>query len=350
MHRIFFKHVLLIIFLFTCNAVARAQDPFREFKMTHWDSKKGMPNDLVLSIFQTSDGFIWLTGYFGLARFDGSEFAHFSSKTEPLFTSDGFVSVLVESSDTALWIATPGSGLLRYKQGKFQAFLTDKANLFVLGVVNEDDLLIAVGNSSQEFIVFNARTKKSSIIPPEERDAWFAKRLLTSTRPSASNNIASGRLGLPKVLNRNGVLDTLNADNGTLDGLAYSSILSDSKGRIWLGSDQGLFTLDEEKLKPFPGMQGQSLAPISPTRGLIVEDDQKGIWGDGSRTPGLPLFPPVCALGAERGRTQPLKERPHGKQIDFMQRATPGRLAGGDSNCRRTRIVAPGIKSWKSDG
>jgi signal transduction histidine kinase/ligand-binding sensor domain-containing protein len=278
MHRIFLRHKLLIIALFTCLAATRAQDPFREFKMTHWDSKKGMPNDLVLSIFQTSDGFIWLSGYFGLARFDGSEFAHFSSKNEPLFTSDGFVSVLAESSDTALWIATPGSGLLRYKQGKFEVYLKDKANLFVVGVINGDDLLITVGNSSQEFIVFNARTKKSSIIPPEERGTWFAKRLLTNTRPSASNNIASGRFGLPKVLNRNGVLDTLNADNGTLDGLAYSSIFTDSKGRIWMGSDQGLFTLEQEKLKPYPGMEAQSLAPISPTRGLIAEDDQKGIW------------------------------------------------------------------------
>jgi signal transduction histidine kinase/ligand-binding sensor domain-containing protein len=269
---------ILIISLYACTGL-HAQDPFREFKMTHWDSKKGMPNDLVLSIFQTSDGFVWLSGYFGLARFDGAEFAHFNSKSEPLFTSDGFVSVLAESSDTALWIATPGSGLLRYKQGKFQAFLTDKANLFILGVVNKDDLLVTVGNSSQEFIVFNARTRKSLMVPPKERGAWFAKRLLANTRPSASNNIASGRLGLPKVLNRNGVLDTLNAgDNGTLDGLAYSSIFTDSKGRIWMGSDQGLFTLEQDKLKPFPGMEGQSLAPISPTRGLIVEDGRKGIW------------------------------------------------------------------------
>ncbi|HLO81682.1 MAG TPA: ATP-binding protein [Chitinophagaceae bacterium] len=278
MHRTSLKHALLILFLFIVTAGTRAQDPFREFKMTHWDSKKGMPNDNVLSIFQTSDGFIWLSGYFGLARFDGVEFTHFYSKTEPLFTSDGFPSVLAQSSDTALWIATPGSGLLRYKQGKFDAWLTDKANLFYLGSVNEDDLILSVGNSSQEFIVFNARTKKYSNIPPKERSAWIIKRLLSPARASASNDISTGRAGLPLVLNRNGILDTLGEKNGIPKGMAFGSIVTDSKGRTWMGSDQGLFLLDQQKLKPYPGMSTHSLAPTSPSRGLIIEDNNKGIW------------------------------------------------------------------------
>ena len=272
------RHLFILFISFSFCTGLHAQDPFREFKMTHWDSKKGMPNDNVLSIFQTSDGFIWLSGYFGLARFDGAEFTHFSSKTEPLFTSDGFISVLAESSDTALWIASPSSGLLRYKQGKFQAFLTDKANLFLLGVVNKDDLILSVGNSSQEFIIFNTRTKKFSNIPQQERGSWIIKRLLSPTRPSASNNISTGRAGLPLVINRNGILDTLGEQNGIPKGITFGTILIDSKGRTWMGSDQGLFTLDQQKLKPYPGMSTHALAPTSPSRGLIVEDDNKGIW------------------------------------------------------------------------
>ena len=272
------RHLLVLIISFCYGTGLFAQDPFREFKMTHWDSRKGLPNDLVLSIFQTSDGFIWLSGYFGLARFDGAEFTHFSSKTEPLIISDGIVSVLAQSSDTALWIATTSSGLLRFKQGKFQAWLKDKANLFLLGAVNEDELIIAVGNSSQEFIIFNARTQKFSKIPEKEQSAWIIKALLSPARPSASNKIATGRLGLPLVVTNNGKLDTLGEKNGIPKKMQFGSIFTDTKGRIWMGSDQGLFTLDNQKLKPYPGMEGHSLAAVSPSRGLIVEDNNKGIW------------------------------------------------------------------------
>jgi len=91
--KIALKYLLVIAIVFY-QSFAIAQNPFGYFKMDHWDTKKGMPNDFVLNIFQTKDGFIWLTGYSGLTRFDGVNFTTFNSSNEPLFKADGIISLL----------------------------------------------------------------------------------------------------------------------------------------------------------------------------------------------------------------------------------------------------------------
>ena len=115
----------LLGFLFI-HSTSLAQQEFRKFKVTHWDSRTGMPNDISLNIYQTNDGFIWLTGYSGLIRFDGVQFTIFNSRTDSIFKSDVISSIITQTPDSALWIPTPGSGFIRYKNGRFRSFLQDK--------------------------------------------------------------------------------------------------------------------------------------------------------------------------------------------------------------------------------
>ena len=57
-----------------------AQNTFNQLTLEYWDSKKGMPHDLNLNVYQTKDGFIWTTSYSGLLRFDGVNFTSFNSR------------------------------------------------------------------------------------------------------------------------------------------------------------------------------------------------------------------------------------------------------------------------------
>ena len=46
-----------------------------------YDSMNGLPTSEANAIVQSDDGFIWIGGYSGLTRYDGTEFYHFDSKS-----------------------------------------------------------------------------------------------------------------------------------------------------------------------------------------------------------------------------------------------------------------------------
>src|SRR5271157_3905887 len=73
----------------------------RSFYATHyWLREDGLPQNTVTAVVQTRDGFIWISTYSGLARFDGVRFTEFDSSTPGL--ASGRVTSLFESDDGAL--------------------------------------------------------------------------------------------------------------------------------------------------------------------------------------------------------------------------------------------------------
>ena len=82
-----------------------------------YDSLNGLPTSEANAIAQTADGFIWLGGYSGFIRYDGSEFHRFDS-------SDGISSVFslyVDDLDR-IWIGTNENGVACYDHGKINIY------------------------------------------------------------------------------------------------------------------------------------------------------------------------------------------------------------------------------------
>src|SRR5215813_9363751 len=48
-----------------------------------WTTDNGLPQNSVTSILQTHDGFLWLTTYDGLVRYDGVQFRIFNAANAP---------------------------------------------------------------------------------------------------------------------------------------------------------------------------------------------------------------------------------------------------------------------------
>ena len=60
---------LIVILFIVCSVIhPHAQNPFARYKVEHYDSKNGMPNDFVMNTYQSKDGFIWLNSYSGYIR------------------------------------------------------------------------------------------------------------------------------------------------------------------------------------------------------------------------------------------------------------------------------------------
>ncbi len=82
-----------------------------------YDSTNGLPTSEANAICQTSDGFIWLGGYSGFIRYDGTEFYRFDSMT-------GISSVysLLADSEDIVWIGTNENGLAYFDHGDIHAY------------------------------------------------------------------------------------------------------------------------------------------------------------------------------------------------------------------------------------
>ena len=92
-----------------------------QYTQDTWGTEAGLPQNSILGIAQTSDGYLWLANEEGLSRFDGLKFTVFDKENTPQLQANDIRVLLVDHQDN-LWIGTNGGGLTRYKDGVFTTF------------------------------------------------------------------------------------------------------------------------------------------------------------------------------------------------------------------------------------
>ncbi len=108
-----------ILWLLIAAAVAHGQERFQ-----FYTSDNGLPNNSVLALLQTNDGYLWFTTRRGLVRFDGVHFKVFDENNTPAIHSTNFaVYSLMQDHAGAIW-AGSWNGAIRYFQGTFTSFTT----------------------------------------------------------------------------------------------------------------------------------------------------------------------------------------------------------------------------------
>ena len=98
-----------------------ALDPQRrvsQYSQDVWRSDDGLPQNSLLSMAQTRDGYLWLGTWEGLARFDGARFTVFDKRNTPELRNHT-IKALVEDASGTLWVGTD-QGLVAYRQGRFE--------------------------------------------------------------------------------------------------------------------------------------------------------------------------------------------------------------------------------------
>ena len=100
---------------------ASALDPGRrltQYARDTWTLDQGLPQDTVMALAQTPDGFLWVGTQEGLVRFDGVRFEPIEALAgEPLPGPHALA--LLAGGDGALWIGTD-MGLVRFRQGRLE--------------------------------------------------------------------------------------------------------------------------------------------------------------------------------------------------------------------------------------
>jgi ligand-binding sensor domain-containing protein len=278
-----------------------------------WSSENGLPQNSVHQILQTHDGYLWLATEGGIARFNGIQFTVFNQENESAFASND-TCCLAEDRSGGLWIGT-SDGLLRYAGGAFRRY-TEADGLpssVVLSLAPTGDgfplALTSGGLARYDGQKFTPLTFSASALGSGPDNSIF---LATATGLFSYNHEHLHAVpvpGLPTepieglgslqdgskwvrmrtvlLLWNKGHLRTWRTGH-ELPGTRVQSFLADSRGTLWVGTDQGLVALssaptaDTSRLEIQPALGAMSIL-------TMFEDREHNLWV-GSDTTGLHIL------------------------------------------------------------
>jgi ligand-binding sensor domain-containing protein/signal transduction histidine kinase len=87
------------------------------FRVKHWTSDDGLPQNRIQCLKQTPDGYLWIGTWHGLVRFDGVHFTALGRRGAPALKR-ATITALAEDQDGTLWIGTR-DGVVSYRARRF---------------------------------------------------------------------------------------------------------------------------------------------------------------------------------------------------------------------------------------
>jgi signal transduction histidine kinase/ligand-binding sensor domain-containing protein len=277
-----------------------------------WTSKEGLPENAVISVIQSRDGYLWLGTLNGLVRFDGNRFTVFNQNNTPGLNSDRIV-YLFEDSRTNLWIGTDTAGVALVQDGKVRNFDPGRAG-------HEGRIVYAYEDSTNSVWFYTAdghafryqggilntnppappreltlRAAKILIPSPaggfwsiqygrvqkwkanqRERDLgacpWRINTIVTAAAEDDAGNLIVGTLGEGVFwLDADGNWQRISTDQGLSSAFVLSLCL-DREGNLWVGTDgEGL---DRIKRKTFQTPAAHHSWAVQ----SISADQSGGLW------------------------------------------------------------------------
>ncbi len=220
---------------FLGGLVAHGLDPLRpatDYSTRGWFTEDGLPSSRVRSIWQSRDGYLWLATAHGIARFDGARFVQFSASTRADLMTVNFYDV-AEEADGTLWFASNG-GLYRFREGAFQRIeREDNGTRQVRSVLVHNDGSVIAGTGDGLIRLRAGRIVNSPETWPTVKGTVRA----IMSRPDRSL-LVGGTGGIWHVSDSK--VESLEVLPGRTN-VSYNSILEESDGRLWIGTNQGLY-------------------------------------------------------------------------------------------------------------
>lgn len=243
MKKIFGYRILLWILII--GSASQAQNPHINFD--HISIKEGLSYDIVTSIIQDREGFIWIGTEDGLNRYDGYNFKIFKSDPSNSGSiSDDWITRIFQDSKGNIWVGT-SNGLNRYipLTSSFKLYTfpsTERLNLQTglgIGSIFEDKSgTLLVGNSERGFCELNVEQDK----------------LLTNGKYSELIKLTSNYF--------------------------IRCFLEDKDGILWIGVDEGVLRYNpkDKSLKQFRNIKDDLTSLSNDVVIEIVEDKDGDLW------------------------------------------------------------------------
>ncbi len=326
------KRYLWICLLFLCF-VAKAQPPQRYERLS---TASGLSQSTVFKIIQDKRGFLWFATADGLNRYDGHSFViyrHDPGEVNTLSGSD--ISSVVEDDEGNIWVAARSSGLnkIDLKTGKILRFRQkirgiDFSSLTISSLLRVENHRIFATAVGVGLLAFDSKTNQfllneSEFNHPLVKDAvrlykhsngsiWLGtktgqlisyggKRVIIPFDFSGKTMSSSYRVralyesktGDLLVGTEGKGLFRFNPENQKFSNVFYtskeplsrqnivSSLIHDAQGNLWIGTDNGVYTLNGEDFshpKHIPSNPDPELGISSFSVMSLFTDSNRNTW------------------------------------------------------------------------
>jgi diguanylate cyclase (GGDEF)-like protein len=263
---------LSLLCLLLCSNITFAMDSHKSIVQYVHDifiAEQGLPQNTVISVVQTPDGYIWAATQEGLARFDGVQFTIFDSHNTPELKS-GLMAQMAVGRDGSLWITKTDGGITQFKNGRFTTYMAQD------GLAGNDTMCSVEDNQGNIWI----GTSQKGL--SRFKDGQFTT--FTTRDGLANDNVwvtglgPDGSLWLGTAKGLSHFKDGKFTNYGIADGLTsdyIQAVYTDKKGNLWVGTTKGLHLFKDEKFTRF------NLGEVTDEEEVvdaILEDADANFW------------------------------------------------------------------------
>jgi signal transduction histidine kinase/ligand-binding sensor domain-containing protein len=269
------RTVLLIFVIVLCNSlISVAQLPtyylnpdkkLTQYICQSWNASNGLPSNALLHACQTSDGYLWISGYSGLIRFDGSNFKIFNKLNTPQFNTNA-IKKLAEDEDENLWLTTQGSGLVKYKNGKFKAYGTEFGlkNIHRALYIDRENKIWSGSSDSGWFYLHD------EVFHFIESELDLRNIELRSITKLNDGRMVFGTLGHGIFILKNNTLEQFTTNDGLPSSWIYA-LYQDETGKLWIGTSSGLAVMENDIIKNVKALGKDNVYDI-------LKDKHNNLW------------------------------------------------------------------------
>ncbi len=243
-----------------------------QYVLDKWEIADGLPSNLIRSIAQTSDGYLWLATNKGLVRFDGVRFTtiryNFNPETEK--KKNVFPDVLFVNREGILWIGGSG-GLTRYdhKSGQFKTYYLEWMAGNRIWRINED----MKGNLWFGMEARHLHRYANGKFDCFDTGSGREIKKITAIVEDMKGNLLVATYDNGLFRFRDG--EFLRYDIGELgSNLIIETLCEDKEGVLWLGTNKGLLRVEEQEQTLYTTEQGLPNNYVS----AVLEDSDGNLW------------------------------------------------------------------------
>ena len=241
--------------------------PVRQYIQDVWQTDDGLPQNYVVAIVQTHEGYIWLATQEGIARFDGIRFTVFDKRnTEQI--KDNNIQALFEDRQGNLWFGTEGGGLTKYSGGTFTTFSRqDGLSGDIIDAIYQDNggaLWIGTPNGL-------SRLKDGAFSNYSTKDGLANDSVLAICEDAQGSLWFGTENGLSRL--KDGRFSTYTTRDGLANNLVRS-IYRDTGGNLWIGTRDGLNKLVNDRFITYSRKQNLANSSVL----SICEDRDGNLW------------------------------------------------------------------------
>lgn len=324
------KTQLLPLLILSLLCISQYAWPQQELNFKPINVISNLPTNEIRNLFQDSEGYIWISTYNGLVRYDGYSTLVFKPNNNNDGKSiDGFINIVTEDKEGKLWIGTH-NGLYMFdkRKGVIEKILSPGLQVnYIEAIVCASNGDLWVGTQKGVYLRKNGEKNFELCEAPEERVAiytdiksiiedkdgqiWIGtwaqglirynpteKRFYNyyNLNPAHSSHIifqdqagniwvGTWRYGLMKLVNPYDMehysvvryLHEENRPNSLSDNIIYAISQDRNTGKIWIGSRSGLSILESEggggSFQNFLPGEGHNNLPFNEVDALLYSRD-----------------------------------------------------------------------------